>query len=31
LNHAGYVVEDSENGVTEIQDMTLPLAWIARE
>jgi hypothetical protein len=31
LNEAGYVVEDSENGVAEIQDLTLPLAWLARE
>jgi hypothetical protein len=31
VNQAGYIVEDTEKGATEIQDMTLPLAWIARE
>lgn len=31
LNEAGYVVEDSEIGVMEIRDLTLPVAWLARE
>jgi hypothetical protein len=31
LNQAGYVVEDTENGAAEIQDLTFPLAWLARE
>ena len=31
LNDAGYVVEDSDHGAQEIKDLTLPVAWLARE
>ena len=31
MNQAGYIVEDTENVATEIKDMTLPIAWLARE